>query len=102
MYRFERSARIKPGKDRDALEFALKAAHHLEENYSLPIEVFTEYFGKTGTVYWHADYDELSSFERVTDKLRTDTTYNEILADVPDLFIEGSVKDTLLRSQSRK
>ena len=33
MFLFERSARIKPGKDRDALEFALKVAHYLEENY---------------------------------------------------------------------
>ena len=99
MVRFQRTARAKGGKFPEAMQFAKEVAGYLNDKYApVTIQVYSELFGDVNTIYWYADYKDLATIEGINARLLADQGYWAILNKAADLFIEGSVHDTLMMS----
>ncbi|UCF90551.1 MAG: hypothetical protein JSW39_19965 [Desulfobacterales bacterium] len=95
--RLHRSARISDGMTRQAFKFAEEITDYLNAKYPQhPVTVYLEAFGAVGTIHWFVDYRDLAAVERSAAELFSDPGYLAILGKAPGLFIEGSMRDTLL------
>ena len=99
MFRFQRSARAKGGKALEAVQFAKEVAGYINTKYApVSVQVYTEQFGDLNTIYWYADYKDLATIEGINAQILTDQDYWAIVSKATDLFIEGSLHDTLMSS----
>lgn len=99
MFRFHRTARISRGKLLEAPQWAKEVAEYITSKYSpVSVQAYSEVFGNVGTVHWYADYEDLATLERINAQLLTDQGYLAMLNKAADLFIEGSIHDTLIQS----
>ncbi len=99
MIRFQRTARVRSGKFLEGVQFAKEVAEYINANYPLgSLLVFTELFGDTGTIHWNSDNEDLASIEKVNAQLSADQDYWALLSKGDDLFIEGSLHDTVIQS----
>ena len=99
MFRFHRIARVGRGNFQAAIQFAKEVAEHINTRYPpVSVQTFLELFGDYGTIHWYADYEDLASIEKFNAQLLMDQEYWAILNKATDLFIEGSVRDTLIQS----
>lgn len=99
MFRFHRVARISRGKFLEAIPWAKEVAEYLSAHYApVSVQAYTELFGDIGRVHWYADYGDLASVEKFNAMLLADQGYQALLVKAADLFIEGSVQDTLTQS----
>ena len=100
MVRFHRSARTARGRRLlQALQWAKEVAEYINSKYpEATVLVFAEQFGAQGTVHWYADYEEIATLDRIGSELLADEEYQSILDNAAELFIEGSVNDTLMVS----
>ena len=100
MVRWMRTARIKNGKFVDAITWAKEIAAFVEKKHKTPkVDVCVDAVGRMGTIRWIADYEDLSSFEKVQTKLMADAEYFQRVKEgtSKDLFIEGSFEDVMMR-----
>ncbi len=99
MFRFQRSARAKVGKALEAVQFAKEVAEYINTKYApASVQAYTEQFGDINTIYWYVDYKDLATIEGINTQLLADQGYWAIVNKAADLFIEGSLHDTLMRS----
>ena len=98
MYRFQRMARSSQGRFLEAAQWAKEVADYISKNYDVTVTAYTESFGENGTLHWYADYDTLAHIEQVNMKLNADQQYQTMLEQSVGMFIEGSIRDTLVRS----
>ena len=99
MYRFQRTARARGGKAMEAVQFAKEVAGYINAKYApVSLQVYTELFGDVNTIYWYADYKDLASLETIIGQLNAGQEYWAILGKAADLFVEGSLHDTLMMS----
>ena len=99
MYRFQRTARARGGKAMEAVQFAKEVAGYINAKYApVSLQVYTELFGDVNTIYWYAEYKDLASLETIIGQLNADQEYWAILGKAADLFVEGSLHDTLMMS----
>ena len=99
MYRFQRTARARGGKAMEAVQFAKEVAGYIKTKYApVSLQVYTELFGDVNTIYWYAEYKDLASLETIIGQLNADQEYWAILGKAADLFVEGSLHDTLMMS----
>ncbi|HLE29969.1 MAG TPA: DUF6039 family protein [Anaerolineales bacterium] len=99
MYRFQRTARARGGKAMEAVQFAKEVAGYINTKYApVSLQVYTELFGDVNTIYWYAEYKDLASLETIIGQLNADQEYWAILGKAADLFVEGSLHDTLMMS----
>ena len=100
MYRFHRSGRAASFTQFPVVvQWAKEVADYVSTNYpEATVHVFTEQFGATGTIHWHADYDDIATLDRVGNQLATDEAYNALIGKSKGYFIQGSLRDTLLLS----
>ena len=99
MFRFHRIARVSRGKFLEAVQWAKEVAGYINTKYApVSVQAYAELFGDVGTVHWYADYEDLATIERINAQLLTDQGYWAMLNKAADLFIEGSVHDTLIQS----
>ena len=100
MVRFHRSARTARGRRLlEAIQWAREVAEYINSKYSeATVLVFVEQFGAQGTIHWYADYEDVATLDRIGSELLADEGYQSILENAAELFIEGSVNDTLMAS----
>jgi len=99
MIRFQRSARARGSKVLEAIQFAKEVAEYLNTKYApVSVQVYTELFGDVNTIYWYSDYKDLATIEGINAQILTDQGYWAIVSKATDLFIEGSLHDTLMSS----
>lgn len=99
MFRFQRTARISSGKIVEAFQWAKEITEYLNEKYApVSVQPYTEVFGDYGKVYWHVDYEDLATLEKINAQLMADQEYWAMLNEAAELFIEGSIHDTVIQS----
>ena len=100
MVRFHRSARTARGRRfLEALGWAKEVAEYINSKYpEATILVFAEQYGAAGTIHWYADYEDVATVDRIGSELLAGEDYQSILDNSAELFIEGSINDTLMRS----
>ena len=99
MYRFQRTAQIRSGKNVEAIQWAKKLTEYLNKKYApVSMQAYTERFGDYGKVHWFTDFEDLATFEKINAQLMTDQEYGAKLNEAGELFIEGGTHDTLIQS----
>ncbi len=99
MFRFHRTARISRGKLPDGVQWAKEVAGYINTKYApVSVQAYAEVFGDIGKIHWYADYEDLATVERINAQLQADQGYWALLGKAADLFVEGSVHDTLIQS----
>jgi len=97
--RFQRTGLIASGKGAEAVEFALKVSKYINDNYTdTKVTAYMEMFGEFGRVHWFADYQDLATLQKVTEKLQVDQGYNALVATGIELFVVGSMEDKLFNT----
>jgi len=99
MVRWMRSAQIAPGKYLQAMEFA-KEISEFSQKYegASSVGVFLDSFGSVGTIRWFVDYENLASFEKISDQIMADPEWFKKIEEATDLFIEGNTYDEVMRA----
>jgi len=100
MVRFHRTARAAAGTTfLEVVQWSKEVADYVTSNYpEATVLVFAERYGAVGTIHWYADYEDVATSDRVASQLLTDEGYWAVVGKATDLFIEGSVNDTLMSS----
>ena len=66
------------------------------------MQAFTHRFGAVGAIYWTIDVDseDLAELDHFLNEIAQDADYNSRVAEAAkaELFVPGSVQDTLLQS----
>lgn len=97
MYRFIRTATIRNAAQfPSALAFASQVTAHVNKRYSLDMRFGVEQFG-CPRVHWHFDADSLDSMQQVNSGLMEDREYAAMLEKYKDIWVEGSLRDTIIR-----
>lgn len=98
MYRFCRTAQPRSGRGLDATKLATETTAFINAKYApLVMQAYTEMFGQLWRLHWYIDFPDLAAFEKFNDQLATDEGYWAILRKLPDVYVDGSVHDTLIR-----
>ena len=99
MVRWMRSAKIAPGKYLQAMEFA-KGISEFSQKYegASSVGVFLDSFGDVGIIRWFVDYENLASFEKISDQIMADPEWFKKIEEATDLFIAGCTSDVVMRS----
>jgi hypothetical protein len=95
MVRFDRHAVPKIGKFPQAVHWAKHFASHVEERYSVSVQLFAE---SNGTIHWVVDYPDYETFGRVRTEIVADKDYWGHFGRASELFVEGSIRDTVMSS----
>ena len=98
MVRWMRKARVAPGKFMEAMGFATEIAAYVKKFEGLPpVHVFMDSFGDMTTIRWVVDYESLAAMEKVNTQMMSDQEYFQKIDSSSHVFIQGSVKDTVMR-----
>lgn len=99
MFRLRRSGTVSRGKALEARQWAKEVTEYVNENYApVSAQVYSEIFGDLGKVHWYIDYEDLATIEMYSARLLADEGYQVLLSKAADLFVEGSIRDTLIQS----
>jgi hypothetical protein len=98
MIRWTRSARIARGKFPQAMQWAKEIAEFSNKKYKIQLGVYLDTFGEVGTIRWFADYADLAALEKVRNQLLADQEYWQKVNQSNELFIQGSVFDTVMHA----
>jgi hypothetical protein len=98
MIRWTRSARIAAGKNLQAMQWAKEIAEFMNKKYKVQMSVYSDIFGEVGTIRWFGDQADLAAWEKVINQVRVDKEYLQKLSQATDLFIQGSVFDTVMQA----
>ena len=97
MYRFTRTATIKlTAGVPEALKFGAQIVAHFHKNYSYDMKLGVEVYGEP-KVYWYGDFESLDQAAERNAKLPGDKEYLSLLDSAKHMFVEGSVRDRLVR-----
>ncbi len=96
MYRFVRTSMPKTAaSQRAAVQWAAEVAGYLKKAYAVDLKYGVELFGP-GNVHWHLETDSVDKITALNAKLMQDRAYSELLEKGKALWVEGSMKDTLV------
>lgn len=98
MIQFFRTALVQPGKMPDALAHAKAIANHLESNHGYKVEVSVPFGGKVGRVQWRTEHQSVAELEVRLTKMSGDPKMAEFGKKSPELFLPGSVEDSIWRT----
>ncbi len=98
MVRFTRSARIVRGKFPQAMQWAKEMTEFANKKYKIQMSVYLDSFGEVGTIRWFADYPDLAALEKMGNQLLVDQEYWQKISQSTELFIQGSLFDTVMQS----
>jgi hypothetical protein len=93
MVRFQRRALPKIGRFPQAVQWAKGLAGIVTGKYDVKVQVFTE---SSGAIYWMIDYADYEAYGKVRKGISKDSEYWGHLGRASDVFIEGSIQDTVL------
>ena len=94
-YRFNRTLMPAVGKAAMAKDFAARITDHLNDTLGMTMEWGVQVFGE-GRIVWTAEYPTLAAYEQDLEKLTVDATYWELSQEAKGIFVDGSLKDTLV------
>ena len=98
MIRWMSTVRIAAGKAVPAMAFAKEMVEFARKYTGAPQAlVFADSFGDAGTIRFFADYDNLATFESVSNQMLLDEAYWKRIEEAKDLFIEGSNRTIVMR-----
>ena len=99
MVRFVRTIRVKGGRMMEAISWAKEMAAHVQKKYGVEkVQVYMQSFGDISSIHWTAEYADLAALEKTQLQILADPDYfKRIVAAMPDLFVDGSVNDLVLR-----
>ena len=96
MYRFMRKTTLKNGAYTPlAMGFATEVVGYLNKSYGINLQCGMEMFDSC-TIHWHFDTDSLEKISDVNMKLMQDKGYWAMLDKVKDIWVNGSVKDSVV------
>lgn len=94
-YRFNRTLLPAIGKAAVARDLAARITNHLNDTLGMAIEWGAQVFGE-GRIVWTAEYATMAAYEHDLEKLMGDDTYSDLIQETAGIFVEGSLKDTLV------
>lgn len=96
MFRMIRTATVKTAsRSAAAMQFAGEITAYLNKTYSLNTTFGMEIFGAS-KIHWHLETDSLDKITAMNAKLMQDREYQALLQKGQDLWLEASLKDTLV------
>ena len=96
MFRFERCATVKTASELPAAaQFAAEVTTYLNKRHSLNMKFGVEIFGDP-RIHWYFDAESLDKMSQVATALMKDGDYLEMLAKVRSIWVEGTLKDTVV------
>jgi len=99
MIRFHRSIRSSRNNGANAIAWSKELTDYLNGKYAgTKVQVFAHRFGDVSTIVWEADFDTLANLDDYQHTLNGNEEYWAIVAKSADLFVEGSVYDTVFES----
>jgi hypothetical protein len=99
MIYYTRSAEILDGKNAAAMEFAVKVASYVNDNYpGLNVRVLSNVSGQVNQVHWVSGYESLAALEETSAKIGADSGYQEIVATAEGLFAASTHVTHLYRT----
>lgn len=93
MVRFQRQALPKFGKFPQAIQWAKVFAEYMTKNHAVNFRIFVE---SNGAIHWIADYPDYDALGRVRTKILSDSEYWGHISRASDLFVEGSINDSVM------
>ncbi len=93
MIRFQRRAVPRISKYRQAMEWAQALAKYMKDSHGVDFRIYVE---SEGTIHWIADYPSYESYGKVRMATQKDSDYWNYISRASDLFVEGSIQDTVL------
>ena len=97
MYRFIRTATVRNAALLpQALAFAAEVTKHVNARHSVNMRFGVEQYGAP-RVHWHFDVDSLDAMQKMNSALMEDRDYIGMLTKVRDTWVDGGLKDTLVR-----
>lgn len=98
-FRVHREAQVVEGKTSEAIRFAEETITYVKTKY--PERSAYVYIEKsdTGTkIHWFNDYESLDAIKRIQSEILSDNQYFALLKKAEGIFVQGSLRDTLLTS----
>ena len=97
MFRFERTTTVKSVADMPAaMQFAAEVTGYVNKKYALKMDFGAEAFNEY-RVHWYFDFESVDKLSAMAMTLLQDATYTEMLAKGKALWVEGSLRDTIVR-----
>jgi hypothetical protein len=94
-----RSIHCRGGREAEAVQQAKAIAAFVNKRFpTANVQVFSEVFGKPGTLYWIGDIENAGAMENLDNQLNADPEWPALLMQGDGMFVDGSLRDTLLRS----
>lgn len=91
------AARIIPGRQPEALAFAVEVADYASGLLGSPITVCGTNFGEPGTMMFFTGYAGADSVDEALEATMADAGYQERVAKAADVFVDGSIQTTLAK-----
>ena len=98
MIRWTRSAQIASGKFPQAVQFAKEIADYSNKKYKTQTSVYMDSVGEFGRIRWFCDFTDFAAWEKIGGQLMADQEYLKKVNQAADLFVHGSVFDTVMRA----
>jgi hypothetical protein len=96
MFHFERRAIIKNAADLPAaVQFAAEVTSYVNKRHTLNMKFGVELFG-TCSIHWYLDMESLDQSTQLNAALMQDRDYLAILGKGKALWVDGSLKDTIV------
>jgi hypothetical protein len=96
MYRFTRMTTVKnSAMEAPALKFAADVVSYLNKAYGMNLRYGVKLFGPR-EVYWTLDAASLDEIGALQPKLMMDREYQALLERTKELFVEGSIQDSIV------
>jgi len=97
MFRFTRTVTLKQmASTHEALKFAATMVEHLRKEYGMNTQVGTELFGEP-KLHWFTDLETLDQLTQRQSKMLQDKTYWSLIDSAKHLWIDGSVRDRMVK-----
>jgi hypothetical protein len=97
MHLFTRTVRVKNAASMAAaIRFATEVCAYVNKTYHVKMRFGVEVFGHT-KLYWYMDFDSVDQSLAMNQKMLSDADYQTLLGKGKDLWVEGSLKDRLVR-----
>ncbi len=97
MHLFTRTVRVKNAASlAAAIRFATEICAYVNKTYHVKMRFGTEVFGHTNMT-WFLDFESVDQSLAMNQKMLMDTDYQTLLGKGKELWVDGSLKDRLVR-----
>ena len=97
MYRFVRTMTISvPSQIPAAMQFAAETTSYVNRTYGVNWKFGAQVYAEP-VIHWHLDFENMDKFRDVVDRMYKDPEYWNVLQKGKGIFVEGSMKDALIR-----